>query len=214
MLAPAAEPFLLIGYNTPNSRHNCSNKRPCHRKDKCKYCWSRFKKFIKKQARHYYHPWDLTNHCIINILYRYCDPADALYSLNEIKSFFIKELGRTAKYLCVTSLAVREERTPWGGIELIIHPHFHLIVSTKISKKNVRRIIEKALPHIRFRVKIIYLCNSEACAEEAGYLLDQNLKVTLKYRVPRIRLITASRGFKTGKPQRAVYETYTHTMEF
>lgn len=203
---------LIIEY-TPNSQNWCSNKRPCYRKAKCKYCWNRFRKFIIRQAQHFFHEWDLTNHYII-VFEQSNDPTEALYWLNGLKAQFMRSLARNAKYLCVTSLSVQEEQDSDGCYYPATCPHFHMVISTKLSESLLAQIVQKCIPDIRFDSKIIHISTLQGFINVVGYLLDQNLRISLKYQPPKLRLITASRGWRTGKPRNLQIQSYAFTGEF
>ncbi len=210
MKYPKQSDELLI-YITPNSTqalNQCYLKRPCNRIKTCSRCWKKYRLFILKQARYFRVEWGLNIFVTITVL-KTNQPSNGIKELNALRKTFNRRLTKKTKYLNVISIKIREGQEFEGYTELIGNVHFHYLMSNTMTKLEIKKML-----NMKCNVNIRLADHEVGIQQAAGYMLDQNLRPTLDFRPQRARLITASRGFSTGKPRKLHFEAYAFTGEF
>lgn len=193
----------LINKNTHNApnRRICWKKRPCYREIECQYCWNRKRSFITKQVQYLSVHWNLRSFITIGFDRVSAHPTNALMQLAEIRRNLHKILFKKKKYISLIVVEENISRSP-----PTITPHFHIIAQGQFSRALVKQKTELARrrsfigskSNINIREIGPLIIDTKKLA---GYLMDQNYRKCLGIRPKGLRLMTASRGFYTGRPR-------------
>ena len=180
---------------TPNvlkRRLYCANKRPCHR-DSCAYCWHRRLKFHLQQVGVIGPSWQLKQFATISVEDCFDHPMHALRGLAKIRPRVARSLRKFGRYIMVIAVA------PSSGHA---YPHFHLLMTTT-SKALLQDELSTWMP-VKFNLHTTFVREGGSPAHlrrTLAYMLRKNLHPTLPFRPRGLRLLTASRGFFTGRPR-------------
>lgn len=193
----------LIEDNTRNFAFSkqstiCSKRRPCYREKKCKYCRKRKIWFIRNQIITCIFQWDLNTFCTASIVGFAGHPQEGLQALSAIRSFFHKKVFRSSKYISFIAIGEKGKDCFSSGYT----PHFHVLFCGRLTKEQFRSYLVSAVPDFKWNVHFRPIERTKLSAFRLGsYLMLENYFPTLKFRSPRIRLITASQGMFTGRPR-------------
>lgn len=206
-------------YSSPNTSF-CRPWRPCYRKESCDYCWGRYRDFIVVQFLFFLDQWGwdwlvtLTFHGFRGT------GTEALALLADVRKTLLAKAFRGRRYFAVAAAEPTLRSQNGNAVEWL--PHFHIVVSGLVSRHGIKAALGKVPPHLLEGLRVrIWLgkdgyFQSEKDAEDlAGYLLDQNVLPALRIPLPsqgsfrikpyKMRLITATKGFRTGRPHLLVH---------
>lgn len=169
----------------------CMRKQPCDRLIKCDFCWNKRFKFYQKQIETKVYDWKLSYFLTITIHQNLQFDTQTFRILKALRRDLTKSMSRKkCKYLMVLTLLSRSEE---------FSPHFHAIVST-VSKEALDRIVMKYFLH--FKVHFMKITKGIGHFKRIfSYTLKMNLRPSLKAKLPKMQLFTASRGYYTGRPR-------------
>ncbi len=186
---------LLYKYTHNSSRFVgfCSKRWPCFRDQACNYCWNRRRKYVVDQVIQSGEAWGLHQLLTINPSYSRGNPIDDLQSLAELRSKLHPALQRLkSKYVTVASLKV--------GSRII--PHLHSLTGA-LSANTIRNSLPPEIwSGLNINVRPIRMPYEANLKKVTGYILDRNLRETMPFRPKGFRLISSSRGIRTGRPMR------------
>lgn len=192
-------PNELFDKNTHNSdaknRRFCWIKRPCFRIHECTYCWNRRRKYFIEQLKYLGIIWDLKQFITIHFCNSETFSAEScLAELSKIRSYLHPKLFKCHKYISCIAVV---------GVHSKFSPHIHILCSSLNTKDSIMKALKKcpnSLGDFDINIRAIYGPKRLSLARLGGYLMDQNFRKSIPWLYPRCRLLTATRGFKTGRP--------------
>lgn len=192
-------PAELIRYNTRNSASPtiCWPRRPCYREVRCVHCQRRRRHFFRRQLAYFGVLWDLSVFYTITATRFTGNEREALQLLQQVRTACFHSFLRKVKFVSVMSC--HSEPHEFGRLTV---PHFHMVLDEDPTPPRIRAALRKAYSRIEWNLQAKPIDpTSRNLKRLGGYLMDRNYQVTLPHRLSRQRLITASRGFLTGRPQ-------------
>lgn len=179
--------------NSNSIRRFCWNARPCRREMECDYCWSRKSEFIRCQIAFFFGQWGWEKFATLSLIGLDANPHCGLKTIAAFRKQLHPRLFKGELYFSLIALA--PSFSGWV-------PHFHMLGTGSITKSFFNDVIElipeNAWNGSRPNLNIKPITNIDGLG---SYLMEQNLRPTLSHRPRGLRLMTASRGFLTGKPK-------------
>ncbi len=170
----------------------CMKKRPCWRLQKCKICWAKCFTYYQKQIESVVESWSLTDFMTISITQPVPFTKDSFKVLKAIRQRLTKHIGRKGKYILVFTLLNNRDE---------FKPHFHAIV-TALNEDKIDLIMIKYGCNLKYKISLKSIGRGTGFfKQKLTYMLNQNLRPSLKAKPKRLRLFTASNGFYTGRPK-------------
>lgn len=189
----------LIRYNTRNSAPPtiCWPKRPCYREVRCVHCQRRRRRFILRQLAYFGVLWNFSAFYTITATRFTGNEREALGILQQVRTACFQSFLRQVKFVAVVSCHSGPHEFGRSTV-----PHFHMLLDEAPTPMKIKKALRKAYARIEWNLQVKPVDpTTRNLRRLGGYLMDRNYQVTLPHRLSRQRLITASRGFLTGRPQ-------------
>lgn len=180
-------------HNGTQHRRFCWPERQCYRLLECKYCWRRQSKHIRDQLQFFAQHRGWTHFATLSLLGSDLDARGSLRAIGNFRRLLHRRLFKSQSYFSL--IAVGPTETGWV-------PHFHIVSTDFLTHAAFKEAMSR-IPKCEWQGMRPNLC-IKAVTDAKGlgsYLMEQNLRPTLRLRPRRLRLITASRGFLAGRPR-------------
>lgn len=142
------------------------------------------------------HRWQLLTHTTFSFIGESYEPQDAIIFLLTMRKKINDRIRKKTKYFSAIGL----------GLENNL-PHFHILIDD-IGHSELKKFIPKGVKCCIHK-QLIRTPYDENIKNVIGYLIEQNFFYVQKYKPRQKSLITASKGFRTGKPY-----TLDHLVRF
>ncbi len=176
---------------TISKRTFCWNERPCYRYQSCDYCWRRRVSYLMKQIDRVCKDWNLKQFITLNVELTDLHYKDQLLVLIKLRPLVQRELRKHSKYINVVAIKITDD---------LATAHYHILA----SDLNQHVFKEKMKKHIPFNTNIHFkrlyndsIGNLKMCL----YYLLINWRESLIYKPKNKQLLSASKGFYTGRPK-------------
>ena len=174
----------------------CWPQRPCNRELECYWCWKRKVRFFIKQFVFFGQHWGFESFVTISLTGFKGTHSEGILLAAEVRKRLHAHLVKNRKYVSIISVT-RESPLP----------HYHLAVTGTVAEEKLKRIdraLKKILPaKIKLKKHVAHITPStRSLLTLARYLMIQNVQVSMIHRPRGLRIMSASQGFKTGRPQK------------
>lgn len=177
----------------PRRRGSCRRGRPCNRAS-CEYCWHRKVRFLTQQLEALPPTWSLKSFATIVVRDAFDHPQIAIKALLKLRPKLNRTLRGFGKYIVVISVVAADaEQTA---------PHFHMLMGFTNADSLGREVLKWMPYRIDVHVAPVRSAGSVGHLQKAlFYMLNYNLKPSLACRPRSARLMSAAKGFFTGRPR-------------
>lgn len=198
MNSPITKTDLYIGntLNLPITVHNCTMRRPCYRLLHCVQCRKNHRGYLRLQTSAVSSKWGLDAMLTVTITSFAGDFKRGLSEILNVRKALSRLIGRQTSSIAFTVVAANSQKPNcWV-------PHIHYLVSGNHVDR-VKSFLCRKFGNLKFAVhNLIADPIKGGIVGLVSYCLDQNYYPLLFQRPRRVRLITASRGYRTGRPDR------------